>query len=272
MQTRAVRRASAGDYETFTRLFEEMATGDLPPSREAWDATIARTTLLLEEAGATIAYGYVRPLGDLGHVVHVVVDPAARGRGAGGDLLRALAAELRAHGCSRWELNVKVDNAPALALYRRFGLEPRFRSASIRLPWEGLARLPAPARPAESRPVDPADDGRRESELRLAPGLLASKRAAGHLVIELVDPGAPEQAALGLCCFDPAFPGASPFRAADPSLARALLESMRRHARPEHGHVLLAAEDDPPLAKALLDAGGTLRFEMLRMSGPIPAR
>jgi ribosomal protein S18 acetylase RimI-like enzyme len=46
-----------------------------------------------------------------------------RGRGVGTTLLRATIEAAIARGLSRIELVVRVDNGPAIALYRRFGFE-----------------------------------------------------------------------------------------------------------------------------------------------------
>ncbi len=72
---------------------------------------------------------------------------------------------------------------------------------------------------------------------------------------------------LGVIAFDPAFPGASVFRARSAADARALLESVRSTARHEHLRVMI--ENDEALARALTVVGAMPVSEMLRMSGPI---
>lgn len=51
----------------------------------------------------------------------LAVLPAARGRGIGRALLAAAEAHARATGCCKLTLEVQEDNAPARALYARFG-------------------------------------------------------------------------------------------------------------------------------------------------------
>ncbi len=53
----------------------------------------------------------------------IAVDPALRGRGFGVSLLRDAEAQARAAGCDRLQLEVRVDNDAAQALYRREGYE-----------------------------------------------------------------------------------------------------------------------------------------------------
>ena len=51
----------------------------------------------------------------------IAVAPRAQGRGLGRLLLDALATEARRRGCAQLFLEVRVDNAPAIALYERSG-------------------------------------------------------------------------------------------------------------------------------------------------------
>jgi ribosomal-protein-alanine N-acetyltransferase len=60
------------------------------------------------------------------HLMNVAVDPVARRRGVGRELLEAMIA--RAGRAKQYTLEVRASNAPAIALYERFG----FRSAGTR--------------------------------------------------------------------------------------------------------------------------------------------
>jgi ribosomal-protein-alanine N-acetyltransferase len=68
-------------------------------------------------ADATPNHG--RPLG---HVKDLAVAPDRRGAGIGATLLERVLATLAAHAV---KLEVRADNEPALALYRRFGFTVR---------------------------------------------------------------------------------------------------------------------------------------------------
>jgi len=56
------------------------------------------------------------------------VEEAARGQGLGAALVGAAIDRARERGCRRVELDTSEDNAPALALYRRFGFSERSKS------------------------------------------------------------------------------------------------------------------------------------------------
>jgi len=74
-------------------------------------------------AGGLLGYAGLMVTGTDGDVQTLAVAPAARGRGVGARLLRALLDEASARGATSVLLEVRADNAPALALYRRHGFE-----------------------------------------------------------------------------------------------------------------------------------------------------
>jgi ribosomal-protein-alanine N-acetyltransferase len=57
------------------------------------------------------------------HLLNLTVAPEHQGRGLGCTLLEALRAHAQARGCAQIWLEVRVGNARALRLYRRFGFE-----------------------------------------------------------------------------------------------------------------------------------------------------
>jgi len=58
---------------------------------------------------------------DVGHVTQVCVSKAARGTGAGYELIRRSLESLARHGCRKVTLTVTGSNAEAIALYERMG-------------------------------------------------------------------------------------------------------------------------------------------------------
>ncbi len=272
MAAQTIRQARADDYAHFVRFFAELHVPEAPPVSDAFARNLAPSAFFLEEAGTPVGYVCCYAIGLLGYVMHVVVAPEARGRGVGRALLQATAERLRAAGCSRWTLNVKPDNVPAIRLYERFGLRATTTSVSLRV---RFARLDALA-PSDRELVGVlvADGGGEDASIEAAfdlpRGMLAQRRALGRILLRLQDPRVPADVGLGFAAFDPSLPGASPFRLGEPTYARAMLEALRARARPEHEAVRVNVEGDPPLAAHLRAAGAETALEVVRMEGELP--
>ncbi|MDC3956839.1 GNAT family N-acetyltransferase [Polyangium jinanense] len=269
----SARPATAADYDTYARLFPELGTDDPTLSREVWGVELMPHTLILEQGSELIGYAYVVVLKETGYVRHVVVAPEARGKGAGRALMRASAERFRAAGCSRWCLNVKVENTVAIALYSSLGMAKMYESTPMRLSWDVLARLPGGEEGITARAIDPREDAALEAAFGLPIGSITVCRArAGWVLLRLVDAAQPEEARVGFACFNPSFPGSFPFRVARPKLVRPLLEAVRPHARPEDAFTQVVVEGDPETKRALIEAGASVRMEIVNMEGPIPER
>jgi GNAT superfamily N-acetyltransferase len=260
--------ARAEHHGDFARLLGELHVDDPVPSRERWLEDMAAGSFFLESGGRVVAYGYGQVLDGTGYVRHVVVDPSWRGRGLGRRVMDEHARRFRAAGCASWQLNVLRDNAVALALYRSLGMEIDFATAVVRIAPDRVARLPRSTRAIAVRDVEAGEERRIERVFELAPGLLATFRGkSGQRVLALVD--AATESVLGVARFDPSFPGCFPFLVAEPSLARALIETLLPSlvGKP---WIQLVIERDEALARMLLDAGGTLHHDIVHMSGALP--
>jgi GNAT superfamily N-acetyltransferase len=266
-----VREATPADYDVYTRLFGQLGVDDPVPARDVWVADLAPNILILEEGGAVVGYALARVFGAMGYVVNVVVDAPFRGRRLGQVLMRSVAGRLRAQGSTRWCLNVKIENAPAIRLYESCGLTPAFRSTAFSLDWKRLSFLPSDTTLVSARVVEPVEDASIEEAFRLPSGRLADRRKrSGIIVLRLFDPSHPANLGVGIACFDPCFPRAFPFAVARPELARALLLAMKTYARPEDTSVGLVIERDAPLAALLHSVGARTRMELLHMVGQLP--
>jgi ribosomal-protein-alanine N-acetyltransferase len=96
MSARSLRRLLAGD------------------SAAIWVARAGGTTL-----GSLVLL--MRRNNAVGRIYSVVVDPAARGQGIAGRLVNAAERHARLGKKALMSLEVRADNAPARALYRRLG-------------------------------------------------------------------------------------------------------------------------------------------------------
>ncbi|MEM6383365.1 MAG: GNAT family N-acetyltransferase [Pseudomonadota bacterium] len=87
------------------------------------EAVLARLVRPLGLLGAGPAEGFIlaRRAADEGEILTIAVDPRARSRGLGAQLLDAALFELRVHGVQAVFLEVAETNVAAVRLYRRRG-------------------------------------------------------------------------------------------------------------------------------------------------------
>jgi len=253
------RPATAGDYDEFGRFFAELSPSDPPPPREWWDR-FHGNALFLEDEGALVAYGHGYPLGEkLAYVLYVVVAPQVRNRRVGRLLMSALAEQLRAAGCTEWSLNVVSSNEPAIALYRRLGMDVAHTTELLTVPWTAIASLPREDLAVEE--LRSEDDAEIERAFGLTAGRLTTSRQMPGRVYK--------RTSGGFMVFDPTFPIAAHFRARNPAIARALLEAVRDRCTPAQTDVRVNVEDSALLA-AFRAAGAEVLKTLLHLRGPLP--
>ncbi len=259
-----VRPATAADHPTFVRLFAELAVDDPVPDVSRFAVEVVPTTIMLEDdGGRVLGYSHYRFVGESLHVSHIVSAPEARRRGVGLALLDALARIAERAGATTWRLNVKRDNAAAIALYERMGMTRAHESLSLRIDWSHAKAIEG----VTSRSIEPTDDERVERAMRLVPRQLATIRATTTRILLLLEEHGD---VVGAASFDALFPGGSPFRVARPELALALLAAMKPFARGEHAYVNVNIEDQPDVAAFLRAHGATVRLDMFHMVGIPP--
>jgi ribosomal protein S18 acetylase RimI-like enzyme len=263
-----IRDAVPDDHTDFARFFAALGVDDPTPAFDRWVSSMMPHTFFLEEHGQKIGYAYVEVFGSSGYVRHVVVDEPARGGGVGRALMKAIALRLRARGCTEWELNVKRDNAPAIRLYERCGMQPQYSTVVLRIDWAEIESLPSSGRALAVSDVDPAEDRAIERAFALQDGKVARLRSVeGQVLVQLVDETT--RAVRAFARFDPMFPGSFPFHVQAPELAADLLRAIRPHARSSDVWIQLVVENDAATADLLRAAGARLMFEILHLKGPI---
>ena len=100
--------------------------GSSPEQRAAHLERLARTPLatravVARQDGRTAGCGQVALDGDLAGVYDMVTDAAFRRRGVATMIVAELLSWAWQHGATSAYLQVDAENAPALAVYRRFG-------------------------------------------------------------------------------------------------------------------------------------------------------
>ena len=159
-------------------------------------------------------------------------------------------------------LNVKSSNHAAIALYERAGMREKYLSRALRFPWLGLGSLPAGD--AVVGELVAEREAVAEREFDLPKGQLAHARRIGRLLCEARS----DSELVGVAAFDPKFPGAFPFRVRRLDAVAPLLTCLRQQV-PNDEVVHLVAEGDEALAKRLLDAGATVRDEIVHFQGTL---
>ena len=250
------------------RFLPQLQTPDPLPSPELFRAQfLPRLHMFGPSAGGDpIGCAILDPLEDTVYVRVIVIDEPARGKGAGLALMRAIASRMREQGRSQWCLNVKVDNAAAIALYERVGMRRAYESHALALDWEKVEGLPVTHEFISSGEVLPPHDAAVERAWALPAGQLAHWRAMqGQHLRGLFDA---DGQCVGLARANPAHPGMFPFRVRSAASARALIES----ARPlfdEQKPLGLVIEDDELLAAMLLAHGAVRRMHLQHMRGSL---
>jgi ribosomal protein S18 acetylase RimI-like enzyme len=151
-----VRRAYEGDFEAVAalwRAFEaevpEPPFADPDPQRELAEIrAILRDeiALLAEEDGRALGFALARRRSARrGTLTDLYVVPSARRRGVAAALVRELVELLRAEGLEYIDLEVQASNAPARAVYERWGLREHLRVLVGRLDELGARLSPRAA-------------------------------------------------------------------------------------------------------------------------------
>lgn len=122
-----LRRAGGRDLPALAALEQSVFDGDrMSPRQFRHHVSAPSSDLIVARSGADLL-GYAllfRRSGSLvGRVYSIAVAGAARGQGLGARLLQRLEAAARAHGLAEMRLEVRKDNAGALALYQRRGYQ-----------------------------------------------------------------------------------------------------------------------------------------------------
>lgn len=99
----------------------------IPWSRNAFEDCLRvgySAWVLTDTTGRVLGYGLMTLAVDEAHLLNLCIDPPHQGQGLGRRLLEHLASLAAAAGAERLLLEVRVSNAPALALYRSAGFTP----------------------------------------------------------------------------------------------------------------------------------------------------
>lgn len=260
-----IRAAQADDHAAYVRLFAELGVDDPPAAAERFvSEQIPRMVVADRGGGEVVGYGLYEVLSTSGYIRNIATAPEVRRTGVGRALMAAMRARFVAADATTWRLNVKADNAAAIALYEAFGLRIEYRSTLLRL----ASDAPALAVPAGLTlcEVRPDDDAIAEPRFKLLAGQLASARAkSGRMLLGLRRDGE----LVGLGVFMPAVPGAFPFRTVEPKLGPPFLQLLRPLAAAGKPWIQVTTEGDDALASAISSSGARVSMQLLHLSSPL---
>ena len=122
----SLRRATEADIDTIAAM-GQICFPEEPWSRDMVAAEFSGVNpsryYVAEEDGMICAYAGIWLIPPEGYITNVAVHPNRRRQGLGSLVLRKLMEEGLAEGVTDFTLEVRVSNAPAIALYRGFGFE-----------------------------------------------------------------------------------------------------------------------------------------------------
>lgn len=98
---------------------------------DPWTEGIFRTSMsdetetwfAAEKEGKLLGYVGMQSVLDEGYIDNIAVEPGLRRMGVASALLNAMEAEAKARQLAFLSLEVRIGNAPAIALYTRFGFQ-----------------------------------------------------------------------------------------------------------------------------------------------------
>jgi ribosomal-protein-alanine N-acetyltransferase len=125
------RPAKAGDIACIVELARSCGLPDW--GDQGWQAELDRPNAVFLVGREQRAFGLIWLAGDVAELASLCVHPNARRTGVATRLFQTLAAEATARGAREVWLEVRADNAAAIALYKRFGFnQTRTRKAYYR--------------------------------------------------------------------------------------------------------------------------------------------
>lgn len=195
---------------------------------------------------------------DGGHLKRIGVRSGYRKQEVGSALLKEVIRECRLHREKRLCLAVQADNAGAVAFYEKTGFHATGKAYQFRATFGDTdsERI----RAVEACGLDPA--------LRRICGeawaWLLRKHEPPHTVVLVFTDDNHEFR--GICRLAPDFPGCKPFHVEHPERdVRAAVASLRGFVPRSHEHVLFTFSSEQ-LARACVDAGFSLNYELVNMA------
>jgi GNAT superfamily N-acetyltransferase len=230
-----LRPAQQRDHAAYWRLFPELEATTLPRTEADWLEREQPRTIVAEAGELVVGLLLFEPLG---HVSQLIVDPLWRRRGVGEQLLREAARVFRLRRLREWTINVKENNAPAIALYTKLGFHGMYSEYEVRLAWNKVGSLLTTPHPLTVFRVDPSGDAGLERAFALGNGRLDELRRRDPATVAL----AMKQRGgdtIGVAVFSPAFAHIPILHGPFEGVPATLIQQLRRYREPGDKSVIV---------------------------------
>ena len=118
-----IRRFTLGDEKAIAELERECFSSPWSENAVLESASADTSFFVFLENEKIIGYAGLQTVLDEGYVTNIAVTKEARGRGIGKALVETLVAFAKDKSLAFISLEVRQSNAPAIALYKKFGFE-----------------------------------------------------------------------------------------------------------------------------------------------------
>lgn len=256
-----LRDATAADHAAYVRLLPELGVDDPTPSAQRFTENLAARSMVVVDGDTVVGFLLLEELGDVGYIRNLMTAPTHRRQGIGAKLMQAAHDRFERAGATHWCLNVKLDNAPAIAMYERFGMARAYTSTTLRFARD-VPLIADPRLAIDELP--PALDTALEARFAILTGQFASARAKDHQVLQL----ARGRDVVGVCSFSPTYPGGFPFKV-EVAGAQTFVALLRPRITVDAAWVQFVVEDDVALAAEMARLGATVQLQFQHMRGAL---
>jgi ribosomal-protein-alanine N-acetyltransferase len=158
-----IRAASRDDMDAVMKIEETCFA--LPWARDDVERDITDNILsayfVAETSGSVCGCAGMWVVSDECHIMTIAVTPEHRRSGIGAMLLMKLMDEARLRGASRYFLEVRASNTPAIGMYEKFG----FKTIDVRRAYYENNKEDAVIMMKEDRMIPPGDERTRSDRL-----------------------------------------------------------------------------------------------------------
>ena len=262
-----LRDLTANDWSEFKKMDDEAFDGE--GQKEQWFirglSTPKSLSLVMVHKETKEFMGYYRVVlyGTLGYIQRIGVKPKFQGKGYGGILMESAMSNLEKAGATKYILYVLTDNETAINLYKKYHFQVEFSTTQFEIPFTVLPKKPR----GTCRHMDWGEIQLMSLRFGLNPYQIQSFFGQENQHV-LVLTALGQQ--LGVCRFNPDFPGAFPFKIRDKEYALDFIAHLVTFiTNKEFEAVKITFDSQPELVNFLLEHKIPIKSKLYRMSSVV---